>query len=147
MGSTFVHIHAKGFWMRDGALELWLRLLALHIQEPGERDMRTREIRDGWLLASRGYFGGHVPVALDEAVHDADGRRIVVVAVHALMDALKSGPKKLDRGTLNVLGIKGEYCADYDTSALLEVGQAFLDLIDGKIQSSAADTSFMPGNL
>jgi len=133
--------------MRDGALELWLRLLALHIEDPDEGDIRTREIRDGWLLASRGYFGGHVPVALDEAVHDAAGRQIVVEAIYALMEALKRGPEKLDRGTLNVLGIEGEYCADYDSSALLEVGQAFLDLIDGKIQSTAADISFVPGNL
>ena len=32
MGSSFVGIGERGFWMRDGLLELWLRLLALHIK-------------------------------------------------------------------------------------------------------------------
>jgi hypothetical protein len=40
MGTTFVTIREgntgdePGFWMRDHMLELWLRLLALHLPEP-----------------------------------------------------------------------------------------------------------------
>jgi len=40
MGTTFVTLSREvsettpGFWMRDGMLELWLRLLSLHLPEP-----------------------------------------------------------------------------------------------------------------
>lgn len=132
--------------MRDGLLELWLRLLALHLEDPRDHGSRVRQIRDGWLLASRGYFGGWVPVNLGEAVRDEEGRRAVVGAIHSLVSALKKGPPILDRGTLNILGIDAAYCADHETDRLLEVAQAFLDLIDGKIHTTAADTSFMPGS-
>jgi hypothetical protein len=36
MGTSFVEIGEKGFWMQDSILELWLRLLALHIADPDE---------------------------------------------------------------------------------------------------------------
>ena len=43
--------------MRDRILEVWLRLLALHIADP-EQGSIGQQIREGWLLASRGYFLG-----------------------------------------------------------------------------------------
>lgn len=61
--------------MYDGELELWLRLLALHLEEPHSTQRRSGEIREGWLLASRGFFTGCVPVALDEAMGTAKERR------------------------------------------------------------------------
>lgn len=75
MGTTFVTMtrnasgKAQGFWMNDGMLELWLRLLALHLPEPtndGEYSA-TVEIRNNWLLASRGYFVGCVPHSMEDA--------------------------------------------------------------------------------
>jgi hypothetical protein len=146
MGSSFVSIGKKGFWMRDGALELWLRLLALHIKEPTTCPSRVCEIRNQWLLASRGYFGGFIPVKLDEAVADEEGRQIVVAAIKSLMTALEKGPATLDPGTLNLIGFTGSvWTKPYESNLLLEVGNAFLALIDGRITTTVADTSFMPG--
>ena len=55
--------------MRDGMLELFLRLLALHLEDPVRQQPHVvRKIRDNWLLASRGYFGGCVPTNLEESV-------------------------------------------------------------------------------
>jgi len=147
MGSSFVNIGEKGFWMRDGALELWLRLLALHIEEPHTRPSRVCEIRDQWLLASPDYFTGCIPVDLDKAVADEEGRRIVVTAIKSLMTALEKGPSALDPGTLNLVGFMGGvWTKPCETNLLLEVGKAFFDLIDGRINTTAADTSFMPGS-
>jgi hypothetical protein len=84
MGSTFVEIDGKGFWMRDGILELWLRLLALHVEDPDEGSV-GRGIRDNWLLASRGHFGGCVPDGLEEAVSTPEGRAVVVAAIQSLI--------------------------------------------------------------
>jgi len=121
MGSTFVSIEDKGFWTRDGVLELWLRLLSLHLEEPTDESSRVCRIRDGWLLASRGYFGGSVPIGLDEAVRDEEGRQIVVTAIRELMSALKKGPATLDRQTLNLLGFTAEFVADFPAERLVEV--------------------------
>lgn len=132
--------------MRDSVLELWLRLLALHIEDPSEEEVVVRKIRDQWLLASGGYFLGHVPVNLEEAVSTDEGRAAVVHAISSLLEALAKSPKKLDRGTLNLLGIHNLiWMDDFESWRLIEVGNAFLDLIAGKIESDARSTAFMPG--
>src|SRR5688572_10279844 len=108
MGTSFVEIGGKGFWMHDSILELWLRMLALHIEDPVEGEGTVaRKIRDGWLLASRGYFGGHVPAGVEEAVSTSEGRTIVLAAIDSLMKSLKNGPETLDHATLNLLGFEG----------------------------------------
>jgi hypothetical protein len=61
MGTSFVTIskgstgNEPGFWMRDAMLELWLRLLSLHLPEPTDagKNAASIEIRNRWLLASR----------------------------------------------------------------------------------------------
>ena len=147
MGSSFVEIAGKGFWMRDRVLELWLRLLALHLEDPAKEETHVvRTIRDNWLLASRGYFGGHVPTDLEEAVSTQEGRAAVIAAIGSLSRALKNAPAKLDHQTLNVMGFEGsEFTGDIERAQLLEIAEAFLDLIAGKIQSDDTSTEFMPG--
>ncbi|MDQ3815835.1 MAG: hypothetical protein M3347_18155 [Armatimonadota bacterium] len=147
MGSSFVNIAGKGFWIRDGILELWLRLLALHIEEPTDAEAPACKIRDRWLLASRGYFNGCVPVHLDDAVSTAEGRALVVAAIESLMHAVKKAPAKLDRHTLNLLGFeRGVFTHDPDSEQLIEIGEAFLALIAGEIHSDATSREFMPGS-
>lgn len=132
--------------MHDSVLELWLRLLALHIEDPSEEKIVVRKIRDNWLLASRGYFNGCVPVCLEEAVSTEEGRNIVVRAIKSLLDALQKGPERLDHRTLNLLGIELVLWMDnFESWRLIEVGNAFLDLIAGKIESDARSTEFMAG--
>jgi hypothetical protein len=147
MGSTFIEIGGKGFWMRDGMLELWLRLLALHLEDPAKDETHVvRKIRDNWLLASRGYFGGHVPVDLEDSVSTPAGRAAVLTAIESLSRALKKGPDKLDDQTLNVLGFEGGvFIDDIERERLLEIADAFLALIAGEIHSDASSTEFMPG--
>src|SRR5262245_59088645 len=106
MGTSFVSINDQGFWMRDSVLELWLRLLALHIEEPTEEEIVGRKIRDEMLLASRSYFMGCIPNVLEDAVSTDEGRAIVIQAINSLLKALVKGPEMLDPGTLSLLGIE-----------------------------------------
>lgn len=149
MGTSFVAIGERGFWMRDGVLELWLRLLALHLDDPDSSTSLNiaGSIRDQWLVASRGHFNGCVPDGLHDAVSTTEGKALVVRSVESLMKALSKAPPALDKGVLNILGIEGDFGRDFETAALLQVGQAFLDLIDGKIGADASDASFMPGSM
>jgi hypothetical protein len=155
MGTTFVTLSRKvsekdtGFWMRDGMLEIWLRLLALHLPEPNDRGAHraTVEIRNRWLLASRGYFGGHVPHCMEDACNTHEGRAVVRCAIDSLMAALRKGSTPLDAGTLNLLGIEGSHLAPVERRWLQEIGQAFIDLLDGKITGTASSTEVMPGSI
>lgn len=147
MGTTFVGIGDRGFWMSDTLLELWLRLLALHVEDPVESGSLHTRIRDQWLLASRGFFNGCVPDGLEEAVATPEGEAIVRAAIHSLLAALRGSPGYLSKDVLNVLGfVSGEFTRDIETRRLLEIAQAYLDLLDGKISpNDGSDTTFMPG--
>lgn len=143
-------VGGRGFWMQDSVLELWLRLLALHLEdppsEPSALASAITRIRDQWLLASRGFFSGCVPDGLDEAVSTEAGREVVVKAITSLLDALSRCEARIDKDALNLLGIEGRFTRDVEVAKLLEVGRAFLDLIEGRIGADASDADFMPGS-
>jgi hypothetical protein len=152
MGSSFVTSDGEhGFWMTDGVLDLWLRLLALHLPEPTDRDPQTlrqvtREIRNQWLLASKGFFAGCVPVGLDQALSTSDGKDVVVAGIRSLRKALSGAPPKISKDALNLLGFEGfVWVEDFETRRLIEVADAFLELVDGTIKDTARSTNRMPG--
>ncbi|WP_282081586.1 hypothetical protein [Aquimarina algiphila] len=125
-------------------MELWLRFGALHIEDSSVDGSEEHKIRDQWLIASRGCFNGCVPDGIDEAVSTDIGRKIVTDAIYSLLAELKKAPDKLDRNVLNLMGC-GEWIADFETYRLIELSEAILDLIDGKVGSGPEDTSFMLG--
>jgi hypothetical protein len=146
VGTTFVGIDDRGFWMSDSALELWLRLLALHVEDPVESGSLATKIRDQWLLASRGFFTGCVPEGLEEAVSTPEGQALVRAAIHSLLEDLKAAPPHLGKDVFNLMGFTGgTFTADIETRRLVEIGHAYLDLLNGKITTGPSDTSFMPG--
>jgi hypothetical protein len=144
MGTTFISIHGNGFWKHDGVLELWLRLLALHIEGPVDPQSVAHGIRTQWLLASRGYFTACVPANLEEFVSTTQRKEVVLDAIESLMLVLRAAPPTLDRGVLNILGMSGSLEADIETNRLLEVGDAFVALIEGRRGSDAYDREFVP---
>ncbi len=146
VGTTFVNISGRGFWMLDSVLELWLRLLALHVDDPVESGTVATKIRDQWLLASRGIFTGCVPDGLEEAGSTEEGLALVQAAIHSLLQALEEAPGHLNKDVFNLMGFSnGTFTRDLETWRLVEVGNAFLALLDGNITAGPSDSSFMPG--
>jgi len=100
MGSTFVTLGTDafghpasgekqaGFWMQDSILELWLRLLALHIKGPGQSGDIANAIRNRWLFASRRHFMRCIPHFFEEATSTGEGFTLVDHAVRSLSVAL-----------------------------------------------------------
>jgi hypothetical protein len=135
MGSSFVGIGERGFWLRDGFLELWLRLLALHIKDPARDDPNAaviRGIRDQWLLASRGFFNGCVPVGLEDALRTKAGEKAVREAADSLQRALEGSPENLGKDAFNLLGFESGWEKDVQKRDLIEIGRSFRDVLDGK---------------
>jgi hypothetical protein len=154
MGTSFVTItdgtsgDEPGFWMRDEMLELWLRLLSLHLPEPtddGEYSA-TPEIRNKWLLASRGYFNGCVPHEMEFACATPERMNVVRAAIKSLMAKLVESDSVLDAGTLNLFGNEGYQYFDIGRDRLRDIGHAFTDLLDGRIGDTARSTEIMPGS-
>jgi hypothetical protein len=132
--------------MRDGILELWLRLLALHVQDPATPETIVTKIRDQWLLASPGFFNGCIPDGLEDPVSTPEGHSVVHAAIHSLLEALKAAPPRLNRDVFNVMGFtNGEFTTDVETWRLVEVGHAYLRLLDGTMTTGASDTAVMRG--
>ncbi|MEL7500768.1 MAG: hypothetical protein AAFN77_24460 [Planctomycetota bacterium] len=155
MGTSFVTItdgttgNEPGFWMRDGMLQLWLRLLALHLPEPTNSGANeaTPEIRNKWLLASRGYFGGHVPHEMEFACATPERTQLVRTAIESLMVKIDSSDSVLAAGTLNLLGNENFECANLERDRLRDIGHAFIDLIEGRVNNTAHSTEIMPGSI
>lgn len=154
MGTSFVTITdgtagtEPGFWMRDEMLELWLRLLALHLPEPTDagENTATPEIRNKWLLASRGYFNGCVPHAMEFACSTPERMAVVRAAIKSLMANIDKSDAALSADTLNLLGNDGYNYFDLDRNRLRDIGLAFIDLLDGRINQTAHSTDVMPGS-
>ena len=153
MGTSYVNIGQAGFWMRDAVLELWLRLLALHLPEPGVNDTTkqaelARTIRDAWLFTSRGWCNGCVDPDLERFARTDSGKSIILAAMDSLRKRLRKAPDQLNKDVLNLLGWDGiEYMHDFETQRLLQVESAFRDLIEGRITDTIQPTEFMPGSV
>ena len=149
MGRTFVSTtrgaDSPGFWMRDGDLELWLRLLALHIEEPAGPDSVAAAIRNQFLFASRWPIPGCVLHGMADVTAMQEGTKVVRAAIDSLMAALAVAPDRLSKDVFNLMGFSGTFGRDFERRQLTEIGRAFLDLLDGKITSGPEDTSFWPG--
>lgn len=145
MGSTFVGINENGFWMRDCFLELWLRFAALHIEDTVEDQSLAHTIRNEWLLASRGYFGGAVPFRIEENISTAEGKTIVLKAFESLLSALRTGPEFLAAGVVNLMGVDS-WGKDIEARRLIQVGESLVQLIEGKKFAGPEDSSYMPGS-
>jgi hypothetical protein len=147
MGTTFVSGQpGNGFWMNDSVLELWLRFAALHITDSAEDHSLAYTIRNEWLLASRGYFNGCVPLSLDENVSTSEGKAVVLDAINSLLISLRQAPELLDRRVFNLMGFSGEFVRDIESWRLVEVSEAIVDLINGKQFGNASTSLPMPGS-
>jgi hypothetical protein len=146
MSTSFVSIGGNGFWMNDSILELFLRLVSLHIEDPKEAASAAHKIRDGWLFASRGYCTGFCPVDLEEHTNTSEGKTIVLAAIESLLKALKDGPTTLDKDVLNILGMSGEFTQNFESARLIDVGESFAALIHGHSFGGPGSGSPMPGS-
>ncbi|MER9563774.1 hypothetical protein [Mesorhizobium sp. M0571] len=146
MGTSFVAIGDKGFWMRDSVLSLWLRLLALNLETKADRADPLMLLRDEWLWQSEAEIVGAMDAHLDEAAADSATKASVVAAIERLLEALSRHGDKLPASTMNLLGFTNSWGLDYQTKGLVEVGRAFLALLDGRIDSEADSIEFMPGS-
>ena len=147
MSTSFVSIDGKGFWMNDSILELFLRFAALHIEDSQEQYSLAHRIRDDWLLASRGFISGSSMLSLDVDTATEEGRQVVLSAIASLLEALRENTGSIDKNALNLMGIaSGRWTAGIPTNLLIEVGEAFVALVNGHPFGDPGSGGPMPGS-
>jgi hypothetical protein len=154
MGTTYVTItdgvtgEEPGFWMQDGMLALWLRLLALHLPEPNDlgEHKSTYLIRNDWMRATSVYFGGCIPHRMENAFATPENQHVVRSAIESLTTHLRQSDSPLDADTINLLGIDGRQYTNVQRSTLIDIANAFNDLFNGRINATAHSTDIMPGS-
>jgi len=114
-----------GIWMRGEVLELWLRLLAVHVEDPAPQEAKrlcfAREVRHQWLLASREYSRSMVPPGIAELCVKPLGMEIVRNAIRPLGTALERPPPQLSCGVLNLMDLNYELIDNVETERLKEI--------------------------
>jgi hypothetical protein len=71
---------------------------------------------------------------------------LVRTAIKSLMAKLEESDSALDADTLNLLGNETCRYSDLERERLRDIGFAFIDLLDGRINNTAHSTEIMPGS-
>jgi hypothetical protein len=71
---------------------------------------------------------------------------VVRVAIKSLMAKLGESDSVLDADTLNLFGNEGYQYFNIARDRLRDIGNAFTDLLEGRISDTARSTEVMPGS-
>lgn len=141
MGSSFVKYDEKGFWARDGGLEVWLHLLVC--------EMDKLEAPASWLQELRGYWNdqstiglmGCIWAGLDEFVTDDERRKQVLLLSELAMQRLDDYGEVITADELNAMEVGGAgstFMCDLPPDKFKVIGHAFIKLLRGKLDTDAS---------
>ena len=140
MGSSFTRYQGKGFWTRDGQIEVWLYLLVAEIDRLESPPEWLRELRQDWLVQSTLGASGCVSAGLDDVATSLERvETLVELSYRALSRLRERGP----RLTLEVpfsYGTNGPdtLCIDRDIRIFSCVGEAFIELLRCRVTTDAS---------
>jgi hypothetical protein len=146
MGKSFTEFRRRGFWARDTSLELWLRLVALHLRYRERiEDAAFRDLRETWLTATSGCQGCVGESAdLNRVLSNDDLVRVALEASDEALKAIRRLGPKLDQKYLNALGLPGTFVADLDAWKVVQVGEHFIRLLRGELQWEVRSSPLLP---
>jgi hypothetical protein len=145
MGSSFTQFRDKGFWSRDGLLEVWLRIMCLHMEGEAHSPGWQHNLRDTWLLASAGYFNGCVSASLDEFVTDDERVSVILRVSQRSIQSLRAFGAFVPAPFLNALSIDGtEFTADWPIEWFERIADRFTLLLRGELTTDASTSPTLP---
>lgn len=142
MGSSFVEYRGKGFWTRDGLLEVWLELMSRESQSDPSAPDWLRAAASEWHEAATIGAVGCVAAGLDRILSDPTRIPIVETVTSRVLASLARHGSFLSVVYLTSLatGAPGDYWTrDVETELFVEVGRKWLALIRGELHTTAAD--------
>jgi hypothetical protein len=141
MGSSFTRYRDRGFWSRDGTIELWLYLLAREARQLETRPDWLSKAAEDWEIQATAGFTGCVSAGLDEHASTPERAAVVLALAERALAGLRGRGETLSMAWLNSLGLGGPgSCFTQDVPAVIfiRVGEVFLRLLRGEVTWDAA---------
>jgi len=146
MGSSYTEYRGRGFWTRDGRLEIWLYQLVLTIDSRPDRPAWLRPARDHWELEATVGFVGCIDPDLD-GILGTDADRVAALAdlcEQALRAVRDAGVIRRDAMASAGVGGPGTvWLGDVAAGPILTVGRAFVDLLTDRSGEDATTSPML----
>lgn len=143
MGSSFTRFRDKGFWCRDTLLQLWLRVLCLHMDHNVHVAGWERELRDKWLFASSGE--SCCPTALlDEFLTDGDRVSYILRVSERSIQSLRAFGPYVPAAFLSALLGGGKCEADWPVEWFERIANTFAMLLRGELITDIRTSPTLP---
>lgn len=136
MGSSFTQYRDRGFWSRDGTIELWLYLLAQEALQLDTRPDWLSKAAEDWEIQATAGFTGCVSAGLDEHASTPERAAAVLALAERALAGLRSRGEVLPMAWLNSLGLGGRgayFTQDVLAVIFIRVGEAFIRLLRGEV--------------
>jgi len=143
VGSSFTGYQGRGFWARDGKLELWLYLMCQEIDSRPDAPGWLRETRAAWHEQATAGLNGCISAALDQHLAGDPARAGLLRAVTAqAISRLLAYQPAMSRDLLNSFGLGGDssWTTDLDPATMLPVAEAFGQLLAGALAWDATSS-------
>jgi hypothetical protein len=140
MGTSFTRFREKGFWARDGQVEVWLYLLVQEIDRLPSPAAWLREVRESWHVQSTIGAIGWVSAGLDEIATTPERIKVLVDLAYSALSWLRSQGPRLTLAVPYSYGTQGPdtLCEDVDIRVFECVGVKFIELLQGQVETDAA---------
>ena len=129
-----------GFWVRNSFFDVWLAVLALHIERTEQNDSPEAKIAHKWLFAAK-HGLAELYLAMED-LFSTEGKELEVArsAVASLRDALNRLPDHVHTDAFALLGFGTDWSfGSVPKREWLGLTAAFADLLEGKISAKAGD--------
>ena len=144
MGNSFTKFRGKGFWSRDWLLEVWLRVLSLHMGDDVHKPGWQHDLRDKWLLLSNGGFSGWISPSLDDFLTDDERIAAVLRASERSIQSLRAFGATVPAAHLNALGLEGGFGKDLPIEGFELINDHFTKLLRGELTTDASTSPTLP---
>lgn len=136
MATSFVRFAYRGYWAKDGVLELWLSAVAQLIERDPDAPAWLCEMAAEWRAFNTVDFSGAMDARLNQYV-TSDKRATILLdyAEDALRKLEARGPQITREVWSDVAGVtipKNEWGRDFAAEYVTNVGRKFIKLLRGE---------------
>lgn len=142
MASSFVEYKKYGFWSPDGLLQIWLYFLTQKIDAHKDNAVWLNEVSKEWAIQAQGVCSGCIYVGLDEYITTPKQKQTLINLSNEVIETLPTNGRFLSKEELNRpelgAGAGTTWTVDVPISELVDLGNQFVKLLRGELQSTAA---------
>lgn len=147
MSKSFTDFRGYGFWATDSTLEVWLYLLAREAGKMIDQPDWLRSAQKDWHIKATVGFMGWICANLYEHITSTDRVETTIRLSNDVLEWLRKQGPLMSAEVLNTFqtGGKGSYFTrDAETDHFIRVGEAFVQLLEGKLKTDVKTSPVLP---